>query len=108
MVESSKNGRADKLLAEAPSLNVLERIILKVLQAAGMMDGGAKDRWEEGSAQTSLRTSRGAAFVSKVDTNQPTTQECNGECESNESHIDPEEETATAAEDADDDGEEAQ
>lgn len=102
MVEPEENVRTNRLLAEAASLNVLERVILEVLRATGVVDDGAKDRWEEGSAQTSLRTSWGAVFASKANASQPTVLECDGERESIESYIDPDEEAVIAAEGTDD------
>ena len=51
-------------LGNAMSLNVLERIMFRLIPAAGLGTVGEKDRWESGEASMDLEESRNINFRS--------------------------------------------
>ena len=48
-----------KQLGNTMSVNVLERIMTRLLPAAGLVSGSLRDRWEDGSALEQLSATRG-------------------------------------------------
>ena len=51
-----------KQLGNTMSVNVLERILTRLLPAAGLVKGSLRDRWEDGSALKELSATRGFKF----------------------------------------------
>ena len=51
-----------KQLGNTMSVNVLERILTRLLPAAGLVKGPLRDRWEDGSALKELSATRGFKF----------------------------------------------
>ena len=51
-----------KQLGNTMSVNVLERILTRLLPAAGLVKGPLRDRWEDGSALKELSATRGFRF----------------------------------------------
>ena len=51
-----------KQLGNTMSVNVLERIMTRLLPAAGLVNGSLRDRWEDGSALKQLSATRGLKF----------------------------------------------
>ena len=49
-------------LGNTMSVNVLERILTRLLPAAGLVKGSLRDRWEDGSALKELSATRGFKF----------------------------------------------
>ena len=56
-------------IGNAMSVNVIERVFLSSLKAAGLIDQAAPDRWANGEALAELKSSKGKVFHKLVRNN---------------------------------------
>ena len=53
-------------IGNAMSVNVIERVLQSSLQAVGLLDQAAPDRWANGDALAELKASKGKTFYKRL------------------------------------------
>ena len=67
LIVAISDAQLGKQLGNTMSVNVLERIFIRALPAAGLVrDGRLSDRWEAGTAVAELEKSRGARILKRT------------------------------------------